>query len=92
MIVKSHFVSSEIKKKMVEKRITQTKLSGLLGWKTKNAQYVSNIVRGKCQFPVKDINRLCEILEFDLHEMAELFASDYKFSLLNEAYKNKKND
>jgi transcriptional regulator with XRE-family HTH domain len=73
---------------MVEKRLTQTKLSGLLGWKTKNAQYVSNIIRGKCQFPIKDSGKLCDVLGIELEVLIEKFSSDYRLSILDELYKN----
>jgi transcriptional regulator with XRE-family HTH domain len=80
--------SNEVAKLMIERRkqlrLSQTKLSTKLGFSEKNGQYVSNIERGRCQFPTRFINKLANVLEVSEETIIELMTNDYREAVKRE--------
>jgi transcriptional regulator with XRE-family HTH domain len=86
MIKKSHFVSTLVIQKRKKLQMSQTALSARLGWSNKNAQYVSNVERGLCQFPTKSIKMLSIALQTPVEEIINAFVEDYKLGVRKEVY------
>jgi transcriptional regulator with XRE-family HTH domain len=86
MIKKSHFVSTLVIQKRKKLKMGQTVLSSRLGWSNKNAQYVSNVERGLCQFPTKSIKMLSIALQTPVEEIITAFVEDYKRGIHQEVY------
>jgi transcriptional regulator with XRE-family HTH domain len=86
MIKKSHFVSTLVIQKRKKLQMSQTVLSARLGWSNKNAQYVSNVERGICQFPIKSIKMLSIALQTPVEEVINAFVEDYRRSIQQEVY------
>ena len=84
MINHANEVSNLIKQKRTELNLSQTDLSRLIGFSSTNGQFVSNIERGRCQFPVKMVKKLSEVLMVSEETIIELMTLDYKKSLMSE--------
>lgn len=63
--------------------LTQTELSIMVGFK--NGQFVSNIERGLCSIPAKDIVKLADGLKINSSLIVEAMVLDYKETLSNFA-------
>lgn len=74
------------------KAYSQTELSIMLGYK--NGQFISNIERGQCSVPLKNMKLIADILEISPDEMKAAFIKDCELTLnyhLNGIEKNSKN-
>jgi transcriptional regulator with XRE-family HTH domain len=58
------------------KRFSQSELSNVLGYK--NGQFISNIERGLCSIPLKNLNQVIDILNIDREELMRAMMSDYE--------------
>jgi hypothetical protein len=74
-------MASLIRNKRLDLRMSQITLTGLLGWKKNNSQYVSNIERALCPFPSKSISRLSSALYISRAEIIDAMTKDYNESL-----------
>jgi transcriptional regulator with XRE-family HTH domain len=86
MILKSHSVSDIIFKKRTELKMSQYDVGSKLGWNNKNAQYISNIEKGKCQLPSKSVKSLSLALGVPVEEIIIAMCEDYKRALYLEVY------
>lgn len=77
-------VSMHIKNKREVLGLSQADLAIKLGWLSyAGPQSISNVERGNCQFPLKHVKKLCEVIATPETEMIELLASDYRRFILN---------
>ena len=86
MIQRSHFVSGLILLRLKELNLTQHQLSIKIGFNQKNPQFISNIIRGKCQFPPHKIKELSLAIGVPVEDVISAFVEDYKRSLYREVY------
>lgn len=84
MINYSNEIANLMRNRRRELRMSQKKLSALVGFSTKEAQYISNIERQKCQFPVRYITKLANALEVSEETIIELMTQDYKNAIIKE--------
>lgn len=84
MIIHSNEVANLMRNRRRELRMSQRKLSSMVGFSNKEGQFISNVERGKCQFPVKFINKLANALEVSNETVIELMANDYKNAIIKE--------
>lgn len=84
MIIHSNEVANLMRNRRRELKMSQVKLSGMVGFSNKEGQFISNVERGKCQFPVKFINKLANALEVSNETIIELMANDYKNAIIKE--------
>ena len=61
------------------KRYSQSELSKLLGYK--NGQFISNIERGLCNIPLKNLKHLSEILDINQSELKQAMLADFEASI-----------
>lgn len=61
------------------KTYSQTELSTLLGYK--NGQFISNVERGLCSIPLKNLKRLCEVLEISQDDLKSALLKDFEKTL-----------
>lgn len=87
MNVLSNNLAKLIKKRRLEIGLTQPKLNLLLGYKSGNGQTISNIERGKCQLPIKLLDKLSLVLMISREAIIEAAVEDYKESLRKELSK-----
>lgn len=57
-----------------ENNLTQSKLAKRLGYTT--SQYISNIERGLCSFPIKKFPKLAKVLKIDASLIADAYVND----------------
>jgi len=60
---------------------SQTDLARLLGFK--NGQYISNVERGLCSFPLKKAIKLCELLAIDKVDFYLAYTKDENNHVMN---------
>lgn len=65
-----------IREKRIEQNLSQNELGRKLGYR--QGQYISNIERGLCGFPLKEAKQLCKILGISKKEYIETYLSDEK--------------
>ena len=63
------------------KNLSQSDLSLLLGYK--NGQFISNVERGLCNIPLKNMKRISEILEIEPDELKSTILKDLDDTLKN---------
>lgn len=63
------------------KGLSQNELSKLLGYK--NGQFISNVERGLCGVPYKNLNKLCEVLSIDKSELMASILKDVEDTVEN---------
>lgn len=63
------------------KGLSQNDLSKLLGYK--NGQFISNVERGLCGVPFKNLNKLCEILNIEQSELKAVILRDVEETVEN---------
>jgi transcriptional regulator with XRE-family HTH domain len=68
-------IANLIESKRLEAGLTQKQLAKLLGYN--NAQTVSNIERGACSLPTKNLNQACTVLKISHQAMTEALVADY---------------
>lgn len=66
------------------KTYSQTELSTLLGYK--NGQFISNVERGLCSIPLKNLKRLCEVLEISQADLKGALLKDFEKTLEAHLY------
>lgn len=66
------------------KTYSQTELSTLLGYK--NGQFISNVERGLCSIPLKNLKRLCEVLEISQTDLKAALLKDFEKTLEAHLY------
>ena len=54
----------------------------------KNGQFISNIERGLCSLPAKNIAKLCKVLSLDFGHVIEGMTADYKFRITQKVLKD----
>lgn len=67
-----------------EKTYSQTELSTLLGYK--NGQFISNVERGLCSIPLKNLKRLCEVLDIPQSDLKAALLKDFEKTLEAHLY------
>lgn len=78
---------NNIAKLVKEKRLASTQglsqndLSKLLGYK--NGQFISNVERGLCGVPFKNLNKLCETLSIEQSELKAVILKDVEETVDN---------
>lgn len=82
MINRANEMARFLRVKRQELKLSQVGLASNLGWDTKQAQFLSNIERGICQFPVRYIKKLSETLQVSEETIIDLMAQDYKLGLI----------
>jgi len=82
MVNRANEVATFIKSKRNELKISQKQLSDKIGLKTKDGQFLSNVERGLCQFPIKYIKQLSQVLNVSEETIVELMTNDYKKCIL----------
>lgn len=61
------------------KKYSQAELSNLLGYK--NGQFISNIERGLCSIPLKNIVQVIDILDVPKQEMYDAVMKDFETTI-----------
>lgn len=76
-------IAKLVKEKRLEspQGLSQNDLSKLLGYK--NGQFISNVERGLCGVPYKNLNKLCEILSIEQAELKACILKDVEETLEN---------
>lgn len=76
-------IAKLIKEKRVNhpKRYSQNELSILLGYK--NGQFFSNVERGLCNVPLKNLKDIANALDITPVELKEAILSDYEATLVH---------
>ena len=76
-------IAKLIKEKRVNhpKRYSQNELSILLGYK--NGQFFSNVERGLCNVPLKNLKDIADALDITSSELKEAILSDYEATLVH---------
>lgn len=87
MINRANEMARFLRVKRQELKLSQVKLASTLGWDSKQAQFLSNIERGICQFPVRYIKKLSETLQVSEETIIDLMAQDYKINLSKQLEK-----
>ena len=82
MVNRANEMARFLRVKRQELKLSQVKLASTLGWDSKQAQFLSNIERGICQFPVRYIKKLSETLQVSEETIIDLMAQDYKLGLI----------
>ena len=70
--------------KRFELKMSQAELTAKLGWKGRNAQYISNVELSKCSFPPKSVVKLANALNVTTDEIINIMVQDYNLNLLTE--------
>lgn len=68
-----------VKEKRILKKLSQSDLSNAIGFK--NAQFISNIERGQCSFPLNRISKLSEVLDVHHEVIREAIVQDFAFKV-----------
>jgi transcriptional regulator with XRE-family HTH domain len=71
-------------RRRIELNLTQQDLATNIFGINRNAQFISNLERGKCQFPPKHLKKLAIYLDVSIDHLARLMAEDYEESILHE--------
>lgn len=87
MVNRANEMARFLRVKRQELKLSQVGLASNLGWDTKQAQFLSNIERGICQFPVRYIKKLSETLQVNEETIIDLMAQDYKSNLSKQLEK-----
>jgi transcriptional regulator with XRE-family HTH domain len=70
-------VASLVKNRRLELGLPQRELSDSLGYKKNiNSQFVSNIERGLCGIPLKDVPKYAEILKLPVDDFKKAYLKD----------------
>ena len=83
---KSVSVAELIKTQRKKYKMSQRKLSAILGYHKVHAQYISNVERGLCQFPKHKINELSSAIGITRELIVEALVTDYRASLESKVY------
>lgn len=83
----SSFLGDVIKQLRLVNQISQNDLSLILGFK--NGQYISNIERGLCSLPFKNIPLLAKVLKVDESAVIDTIMEDVKKNIESVCSKNK---
>lgn len=86
MITRQKNFSQFIFNRRRELNLSQDKLAKQLGFK--NGQYIHNIERMKCGFPVKLLARLSIILQTPLEKLKIILVDDYMENITEEINKS----
>lgn len=78
MVNRANEMAQFIKSKRKELSLSQTELSTKIGFSKNHGQFVSNVERGRCQFPVNAIKTLSKVLEVSEETIIEIMCRDYK--------------
>ncbi|MEY3182458.1 MAG: Helix-turn-helix domain [Pseudomonadota bacterium] len=81
-------MASFIRTKRLEKKFSQAEFTKLVFPTHTSNQFLSNIERGNCQFPVKSIRNLSRVTGVNEDYILDLMAMDYKTTMsevLNES-------
>lgn len=82
MVNRANEVARFLRVKRQELKLSQVGLASNLGWDSKQAQFLSNIERGICQFPIRYVKKLAETLQVSEETIIDLMAQDYKLNLI----------
>lgn len=74
MKVRPYNLSLFIRNRREERKMTQTELGKYLGYK--NSQFVSNVERNLCPFPVEKMPDLSVLLRVELEVLVEIYLKD----------------
>ena len=94
MNIKANKTSSRVNgnqwKSLREKAgLTQRDVSDSLGYST--PQFISNVERGRCRFPVQKLPRIKKLYKLSTDQVIELFLTEEKVSLLRVFKRGNKN-
>ena len=79
-------IAQVLKEGRLGAELSQNDLAKIMGFK--NGQFVSNIERGKCSLPAKNIVKLCKVLSLDFGHVVEGMTADYKFRITQKVLKD----
>ncbi len=82
MVNRANEMARFIRVKRQNLKLSQNDLSYILGLEQSKGQFISNIERGVCQFPINHIKKLSEVLKVSPETIVEIMAKDYKQSVL----------
>lgn len=82
MLLKSIHTKELIKRRIEFLGITPTELGRRIGFKTCNQQQIFNIMKGKCQLPVKHIPKFARELGINSCVIVDAMTRDYGEALL----------
>jgi transcriptional regulator with XRE-family HTH domain len=60
--------------------LTQREVSDALGYST--PQFISNVERGRCRFPVQKLPRIKKLYKLSAEQVIDLFLSEERLSLM----------
>lgn len=72
---KFQILGSMVKKQRLAKKLSQHEVATKLGYGS--AQFVSNVERGMCAFPLVNMRKLGKIIDLDLKQVSEILVSEY---------------
>ena len=72
-------IARVIKENRYKAGITQSNMAIALG--LKNGQFISNIERGRCSLPAKNINKAAKLLKINRKLIVDAMVEDFKESL-----------
>jgi transcriptional regulator with XRE-family HTH domain len=81
MILRAMKVKDLINRRMAELKMTQVEAAFSLGWGNSQGQYLSNIIRGKCQVPVHKIPSLARTLQVPAEDIMAALVADYAITV-----------
>ena len=81
-----------IRKSRIAKGWSQTDLGYTLGYKGKAGQLISNVERGKCNFPACAAKDAARLLGISLFDLTAAMKADYIACLIYEIEKGRDND
>ena len=70
-------VARVVRKARIAKDISQSELSGELGYKKNQGQFISNVERGLCSLPDKHILKVSEVLNLDANVLISAKIDDF---------------
>lgn len=88
MKIKPVNVSQLIKSRRIVKNWSQHDVSASIGYSSNQGQYISNVERMLCAFPVKKSVELCKALDIPADEFKAALVRDYEIALQTELAKH----
>jgi transcriptional regulator with XRE-family HTH domain len=84
MVCRTRGLTQFLRKKRIEKKITQLQAATALGHST--AQYVSNFERGLCEPSIETVLKLCEYYGISKRELYDLMLELYESALKKKIF------
>lgn len=75
MSKKFQILGTMVRKQRLAKGLSQHEVATKLGYGS--AQFVSNVERGMCSFPLTNMRKLGKVIDLDLKQVSEILVSEY---------------